>query len=307
MTQSSEAGRAAFVRLELPRTGVLHVQSTRHHSCCRSVGAGVGRADGLRSRTCARLLRRRPRDGGTASAAGRSGRRRAGTRHGLGRRLLELGRRTACVGRRDTGKPRRPAITRGYRIIGWPIVAAGVWRRVTGAVRSCQLADAADAADAALWRSTAGSQRQRTPRTIARRMNDQLQSGGLRAARESSLLTADPRTRPIFSPTFPTSRRCCSTRCRVSTGPASTCCAARTWCWARSRASRPARASPWVTVSVARQRCSAPPCWCRTCMPFRGISSAMKLRSPKWSLPVLKDGRLVGVLDLDSPVARPLR
>ena len=77
----------------------------------------------------------------------------------------------------------------------------------------------------------------------------------------------------------------------------------RNWCWARFRASPPACASRSAMASAARRRPAGRRCWCRMSTNFRAISPAIPKSRSELVVPLIEGGEVLGVLDLDSPLA----
>jgi L-methionine (R)-S-oxide reductase len=87
--------------------------------------------------------------------------------------------------------------------------------------------------------------------------------------------------------------------------------AAANWCSGRSWAARPASASPSARASAARGGGKAPRSWSPMSTPSPATSPATR-RASELVVPVLRDGAVIAVIDLDSPsparfTGRPMR
>ncbi len=94
----------------------------------------------------------------------------------------------------------------------------------------------------------------------------------------------------------------CGERCRISTGRASTAMSAASWCSGRSRAGRPASASRSARACAARRRRACEPQCVADVHAFPGHIACDAASRAELVVPIVAAGRLVGVLDLDSPV-----
>ena len=99
----------------------------------------------------------------------------------------------------------------------------------------------------------------------------------------------------------PTWQRCCITACPTSTGPGSISPKAANWCWGRSRGQPACVRIAWGNGVCGTAAARGETVLVRDVHDFPGHIACDPVSQSELVVPLIEDGRVTGVLDLDSP------